>query len=65
MKREEPDKPFLLGDAPTSFDCSVYAMVEHLRRTPAEHPILVAARESEAMVAYCERMNERVHWDIG
>lgn len=57
------DKPFLLGDTPTSFDCSVYAMVEHLRRTPVEHPTFVAARESGAMVAYCERMNERLGWD--
>jgi glutathione S-transferase len=57
------DKPFLLGDAPSSFDCSVYAMLEHLRCTPAEHPTFVAMREHAALVGYCERMNERIAWE--
>lgn len=56
-------RPFLLGDAPTSYDCAVYAMIEHLRRTPSEHPLAVAAAAHEALGPYCERMNERLAWD--
>ncbi len=56
------DRPFLLGEAPTSYDCSVYAMLEHLRRTEGEHPLIAAMRSRDALIAYCERMNARIGW---
>ncbi|HJL17459.1 MAG TPA: glutathione S-transferase family protein [Sandaracinaceae bacterium LLY-WYZ-13_1] len=54
------DGPFLFGDEPTSFDCSLYAMVEHLRRTPGEHPLVEAVKARAPLVRLCDRMNERL-----
>ena len=53
-------RPFLLGAAPSSYDCSVHAMLEHLRKTPGEHPLIDAMRARPALSAYCDRMNERL-----
>lgn len=55
-------RDFLLGDAPTSYDCPVYAMVEHLRVTPSDHPLRRALAERPSLGAYCERMNARIAW---
>lgn len=55
-------RDFLLGDAPTSYDCAVYAMLEHLRVTPSDHPLCRALVERPSLVAYCERMNARIAW---
>lgn len=54
---------FLLGDRPTRYDCAVFAMLEHLRRTPTEHPLARALRERSTLLRYCERMNGRLGWD--
>ncbi|MCB9635996.1 MAG: glutathione S-transferase family protein [Sandaracinus sp.] len=56
------ERAFLFGDAPSSYDCSVYAMLAHLRATPTEHPLVVAFRERPTLAAYCDRMNERIAW---
>lgn len=56
------DTAFLVSDAPTRYDCSVYAMLEHLRSTPTDHPLVRAVHEREPLVAYCARMNERIGW---
>jgi glutathione S-transferase len=54
------DGPFLFGDAPSSFDCALWAMLEHLRRTEGEHPLIDAMRGRSRLGAYCDRMAERV-----
>lgn len=56
------EAPFLVTDAPTRYDCSVYAMLEHLRRTPSDHPLVRAVQQREPLVEYCARMNERLGW---
>lgn len=56
------DGPYLFGERPTSVDCAVYAQVEHLRHTRGHHPLAVAAREHERLVAWCERMNAAIDW---
>jgi hypothetical protein len=53
---------FLLGDTPTSYDCSVFAMLEHLRVTPGEHPLISSLQGRPALLDYCARMNERIGW---
>lgn len=54
------DKPFLLGSEPTSYDCSVFAMLEHLRKTPSHHALVTYCQEQEGVNAYCDRMLERI-----
>lgn len=50
---------FFGGDRPSVADCSAYAMIEHLSRTPTQHPLVLALAERHTLRAYGARMHER------
>jgi glutathione S-transferase len=54
------DKPFLLGEQPTSIDASAYALLANVLWAPLASPLRQAAREQPALEAYCQRMRARV-----
>lgn len=53
------DKPFLLGDRPTSYDASAYAFLASVLWVPLDSPLKQHARERPNLEAYCRRMQQR------
>lgn len=55
------DRPFVLGDAPTSFDATVFAHVANALAFPSDSPVAQHGRTLENLTAYCGRMRAR-YW---
>lgn len=55
------DKPFMLGDAPTSIDATAYAFLANLIWVPFDSPIQRQALARPAIEAYCQRMKARYY----
>lgn len=55
------DKPYFLGDAPTSVDATAYAFVALLVWSPLPEALAEAAKRHPNLVAYCERMRGKYH----
>ena len=53
------DKPFMLGDQPTSLDATAHAFLANLLWAPVDSPIQRLARSRPTLQAYCERMKAR------
>lgn len=58
------DKPYFLGDEPTSVDASAYAFLGVLLWSPPEGVMAGHVRSHENLVAYCERMKKRYYADV-
>lgn len=52
------DKPYFLGEHPTSLDATAYAFLANLIEVPLEMPVKVHATGFANLVAYCGRMRE-------
>ncbi|WP_298834001.1 glutathione S-transferase C-terminal domain-containing protein [uncultured Piscinibacter sp.] len=53
------DKPFTLGDSPTSLDATVHAFLANLLWAPVDSPMQRHARSRPTPEAYCQRMKAR------
>lgn len=53
------DKPFLLGERPSSIDACAHAFLANLLWAPLDSPIQRHARGRPSLEAYCQRMKER------
>ncbi|MBN1204041.1 MAG: glutathione S-transferase family protein [Myxococcaceae bacterium] len=53
------DKPFLLGEQPTSFDATVYAFIASITAFPVDSPFRAYTREQQNLVRYVERFQQR------
>lgn len=53
------DKPFILGEAPTSFDATVYAFAANVIVPPLRTPLSEHAETLPNLRAYCDRMRAR------
>jgi glutathione S-transferase len=53
------DKPFMLGDDPTSIDATAHAFLANLLWAPVDSPILRHAQSRPTLEAYCQRMKAR------
>lgn len=53
------DKPYFMGDSPTSVDAVVYAMLANTLCVPLDSPLRETAASHPAFAAYCERMRRR------
>lgn len=51
------DKPFLLGDHPTSVDASLYGFLVNILRVPIETDLKRAAQALPGLTAYLDRMD--------
>jgi glutathione S-transferase len=58
------DKPYLMGDRPTSVDASIYSFLLHAMRVPFESPIKDYGSSIPALVAYLDRMFERYYPEL-
>jgi glutathione S-transferase len=53
------DKPFLLGESPTSFDATVYAFIKSIAAYPVDSPLRRHALAQQNLVRYLERFEQR------
>jgi glutathione S-transferase len=57
------DKPFLLGEQPTSFDATVYAFIASITAFPRDSPLRRYTLAQKNLVHYCERIQQRFFAD--
>jgi glutathione S-transferase len=55
------DKPYFLGDAPTSLDATTYAFVAPLLWAPVPPGLQGVVEKHAGLTAYCERMKARYY----
>jgi glutathione S-transferase len=53
------DKPFLLGDNPTSFDAALYAFIVLITVFPVDSPFRRFTQEQKNLVRYVDRFQQR------
>ena len=53
------DRPYLLGDQPSSVDASIYALTSAIWLHPADNPLKQHMAALPNLVAYSERMHRR------
>ncbi len=58
------DRPFLLGDAPRTVDCTLYAFVEATLGFPVDTPLRQRALARANLVAYRQRIRDRWWKDL-
>lgn len=58
------NKPFFLGEAPTSTDAIVYSFLATAIHATLDTPLRRAGRAFPNLVAYCDRMRERYFSDL-
>ena len=61
LQRLLADKPFMLGDQPSSLDATAYAFLANLLWAPVDSPIRDHARSRPTLEAYCQRMKARYY----
>jgi glutathione S-transferase len=59
------DKPFMLGETPTSLDATAYGFLANLVGGEFDSPLNRQVRSTPALVAYCERVRQRYFADLG
>jgi hypothetical protein len=57
------DKPYFLGDKPTSWDAGIYSLLTNAIDFPTESPLKEIGRSFENIVAYHDRMKEK-YWGL-
>ncbi len=58
------DRPFLLGDAPRTVDCTLYAILEAILGFPVDSPLRERTRAHANLVAYRARVRQRWWKDL-
>lgn len=58
------DRPFLLGDAPRTVDCTVFAFLEATLGFPVDTPLKARAASHANLVAYRKRIRDRWWKDL-
>jgi glutathione S-transferase len=58
------DRPFLLGDAPRTVDCTVFAFLEATLGFPVDSPLKARAASHANLVAYRQRIRDRWWKDL-
>ena len=53
------DRPFILGDRPTSFDATTYASIANAALVPFDTELQRTAKALPNLLGYCERMKDR------
>ncbi|WP_193884404.1 glutathione S-transferase family protein [Fortiea sp. LEGE XX443] len=59
------DKPFFMGDQPTTLDATAYAYIGNLIKPPLGHPIVDYVLQLENLCQHYERMNNQFFSDLG
>ena len=55
------DKPFFMGEAPTTLDASAFSLLINVMWCPIESELKVQAKSLENLTTYCERIRDRFY----
>jgi len=55
------DKPYFMGDKPTTLDASAFGMLVNIIWCPIESPLKEHAMKLKNLVAFCDRMKQRYY----
>ena len=55
------DKPFIFGEAPSTIDAGLYAILASFIHFPLPNPHVEIARDYQSLVAYCDRIKARYY----
>ena len=55
------DKPFIMGEQPSSLDAVVYSFLANLLWVPLETPVKAHAQQYPQLESYCQRMKSRYY----
>ena len=58
------DKPYLMGEHPTTIDATLYAWLLYAMRVPFPSPIVKYGNSLSNLVTYCDRMRDRYYADF-
>jgi glutathione S-transferase len=58
------DKPFFMGDRPSSLDATAYGSLANILWLPIESPLQDKAKTLQNLAAFCNRMKERYYMDL-
>ena len=58
------DKPFMLGETPSTLDATAYGFLVNLVDIDFDNPLNQKARNTPSFVAYCARMKQRYFADV-
>jgi isoprene-epoxide---glutathione S-transferase len=58
------DKPYFMGEQPTSIDATLYPWLVHTMRVPFPSPIRTYGNSLSNLVAYCDRMRDSYYADL-
>jgi glutathione S-transferase len=58
------DKPYSMGEHPTTIDATLYAWLLHAMRVPFPSPIGKYGNSLSNLVTYCDRMRDRYYADF-
>ena len=53
------DRPFFLGETPTTLDASAFGLLSNVVQVPIESPLKAHASGLVNLVAFCERVRDR------
>jgi glutathione S-transferase len=59
------EKPYFLGDEPTTLDCSAFGLVNNIVWPPIESALKEHAIGLDNLVAFCERIHDDYFTDLG
>ena len=55
------DKPYFMGDKPTTLDASAYGLLINILRCPIESPLKIHAKTLNNLLAFCDRINQNFY----
>ena len=58
------DRPYFMGEKPSSIDCIVSAFMANIVQVPLDSPARDAARSHQNLVEYCDRMRQAYFSDF-
>lgn len=58
------DKPFFMGESPTTVDATVYGHIANIIAPPIESPLKEHGLKQANLVKYCERMLETFYPEL-
>jgi glutathione S-transferase len=57
------DKPYFMGDKPTTLDASAFGLLVNILKCPTESPLKEHAKQLHNLVAFCDRIKQQFYSD--
>lgn len=64
LAAELGEKPYFLGEKPTSLDCTAFGFLNNVVNDFSESPVKDSVRKNPHFIAYCDRIKQRYFADL-